>query len=145
MSINKIIFLITIVVFSTLNLQAKSFTKTASIEPLLVQKGDEKHWCPVCGMSLKMFYKTSHTSKLKNSTPRQYCSMRCLVSDMQEYGIKDDSIKVVDANTQKLIDAKSAYYVLGSKIKGTMSKVSKLAFAQKMMLIDLLKSIKVKS
>jgi len=103
----------------------------ASVEPVLVQKGAEKLWCPVCGMNLKMFYKTSHTSKLKNGTPRQYCSIRCLVVDMQEYGIDTDTIKVVDAKSQKLIDAPKAFYVLNSKVKGTMSKVSKLAFISK--------------
>ncbi len=101
----------------------------ATVEPVLIQTGQEKHWCPICGMNLKMFYKTSHTSKLQNGNPRQYCSMRCLVVDMQEYGIDSDDIKVVDASTQKLIEAKDAFYVLGSKVKGTMSRVSKLAFA----------------
>ena len=111
------------------NLHAGSFTKVASVEPVLTQKGDEKYWCPVCGMNIKMFYKTSHAAKLKNNTPRQYCSLRCLVVDMQEYGIDKDTIKVIDANTQNMIDANKAFYVVGSKIKGTMSKVSKLAFA----------------
>jgi nitrous oxide reductase accessory protein NosL len=124
----KIFTLISLLVFSSLN--ANSFSKVASKEPVLVQKGKEKHWCPVCGMNLKMFYKTNHTSKLKNDTPRQYCSMRCLVLDKQEYGIDNSSIKVVDATTQKLVDASSAFYVLGSKVKGTMSKVSKLGFAK---------------
>ena len=48
-----------------------------------------------------------------------------------EVEIEKDSIKVVDASTQKLIDAQQAFYVVGSKVKGTMSKVSKLAFASK--------------
>ncbi len=131
MSIKKTLLLITILLLSSITINAKSFTKMASVEPVLIQKGQEKHWCPVCGMNLKMFYKTSHTSKLKNGTKRQYCSMRCLVADMQEYGINMDSVKVVNARTQELIDAKKAFYVLGSKVKGTMSKTSKLAFASK--------------
>ncbi len=129
MSIKKI--LMALLILSSITISAKNFTKMASIEPLLVQKGSEKSWCPICGMNLKMFYKTSYTSKLQNGNPRQYCSMRCLVVDMQEYGIDTNEIKVVDASTQKLIDAKDAYFVLGSKIKGTMSKISKLAFASK--------------
>lgn len=128
MKTNKLSLLISILLLSFLNLNAQSFTKVASVEPVLTQKGDEKHWCPVCGMSIKMFYKTSHATTLKNSTPRQYCSMRCLASDMQEYGIDTKNISVVDAKTQKMIDANKAFYVVGSKIKGTMSKVSKLAF-----------------
>ncbi|NOR58246.1 MAG: hypothetical protein GQ474_06965, partial [Sulfurimonas sp.] len=127
----KIFILSTLLIFSSLNLNAKSFSKVASKEPLLVQKGHEKHWCPVCGMNLKMFYKTNHTSELHNKTSRQYCSMRCLVMDKEEYGIESSSIKVIDASTEKLIDANSAYYVLGSYVKGTMSKISKLAFASK--------------
>ena len=131
MYIKKIIILISILLLTTLSLNAKSFSKMASVEPVLTQQGKEKHWCPVCGMNIKMFYKTSHTSKLQNGTPRQYCSIRCLVVDMQEYGIDTSNIKVVDASTQKLIDASKAFYVLGSKVKGTMSKVSKIAFASK--------------
>jgi len=128
MSIKKTLILITFLLLSSLTLDASSFTKMATVEPVLVQKGAEKAWCPVCGMKIAMFYKTSHTSKLKNGNPRQYCSIRCLVVDMQEYGIKLDDIGVVDASTQKIIDANKAYYVLGSNVKGTMSKVSKLAF-----------------
>ncbi len=121
--------LLSLFLFSFINLNASSFSKVASVKPFLVQKGAEKKWCPVCGMNIKMFYKTSHTSKLKNGTPRQYCSIRCLVVDMQEYGIKTNDIQVIDAKTQKLIDANKAFYVVGSKVKGTMTKVSKLAFA----------------
>ncbi|MDY0234229.1 MAG: nitrous oxide reductase accessory protein NosL [Sulfurimonas sp.] len=114
-----------------LSLSAHNFSKVSSSEPHLVQKGAEKEWCPVCGMNIKMFYKTSHAAELKNKTPRQYCSMRCLVQDKEEYGIEDSSIKVVDAKNEKLIDARSAFYVLDSDVKGTMSRVSKLAFAKK--------------
>ncbi len=111
-----------------LNLNAAGFSKVATGEPILTQIGKEKHWCPVCGMSIKAFYKTSHTSKLHNETPRQYCSIRCLAVDMQEYGIDTNHIKVIDASTQKMIDATTAFYVVGSKVPGTMTKVSKLAF-----------------
>lgn len=54
-----------------------------------------------------------------------------MIKDKEEYGIKDEDIKVVDAKTEKLIDAKKAFYVIGSKAKGTMSMVSKLAFENK--------------
>ena len=79
-----------------------------------------------------MFYKTSHTSKHKDSgKDRQYCSIRCLVVDMQEFKIDLNSVKVVDITTEKLINANTAFYVVGSKIRGTMTKISKLAFARK--------------
>jgi len=40
-------------------------------------------------------------------------------------------ILVVDAETEKMIDAKTAHYVVGSKIRGTMSPISKIAFASR--------------
>ena len=119
------LFLLFFTLFS-LNINALDFTKKATLQPLLTQKGAQKPWCTICGMNIKMFYKTSHSAKLHEHTPRQYCSMRCLVVDMKEHKLED--IKVVDAKSEKLIDASSAFYLLGSKIPGTMAKVSKLAF-----------------
>lgn len=118
-------------IFAITNLQAADFTKSATIKPQLRQEGAQKEWCPVCGMSLESFYKTSHLSKIHNHKVRQYCSMRCLIVDMQENSINLDDVEVVDASTQKFIKASSAFYVVGSDVKGTMSKVSKLAFADK--------------
>ncbi len=126
----KILLLILVLSSFAFTSHAKEFMKIATVEPVLIQKGEQKNWCSVCGMSLKKFYKTSYTAHLLNGEPRQYCSMRCLVHDMQEYGV-DGKIEVVDASTEEFIDATKAYYVVGSKIKGTMSKVSKLAFASK--------------
>ncbi len=126
----KLILVMVILSFSTI-VQAEGFLKKATNMPVLVQEGKHKHWCPVCGMKIGMFYKTSHSSTLKDDTKRQYCSMRCLSVDNENNTIKKNSIKVVDAKTEKLLDAQSATYVIGSKVHGTMSKVSKLAFASK--------------
>ncbi|MDD5401388.1 MAG: nitrous oxide reductase accessory protein NosL [Sulfurimonas sp.] len=128
----KFILMLVVALFLTvLSLYAESFTKSATVKPELVQTGSQKEWCPVCGMNIEAFYKTSHTSKIHNHKDRQYCSMRCLAVDMQEHEINLDDIKVVDVTTQKLIYAKSAYYIVGSDVQGTMSKVSKLAFGDK--------------
>ena len=123
-------FLLMIMVFLGSLFASDGFTKKATIPPQLVQQGKEKMWCNVCGMNLKMFYKTSHAAKTKEGM-HQYCSIHCLVADMQKNKIDKDSVQVVDAQTQKLIPAVTAYYVVGSKIKGTMSKVSKIAFGSK--------------
>lgn len=74
-----------------------------------------------------MFYKTSHIGTFADGTKKQYCSIACLGSDMKEYKIKE--VDVVDAHTQKVINAKTAHYVIDSDVKGTMSKRSKLAFS----------------
>ena len=108
----------------------EEFNKAASVEPELIQQGDKKAYCPICGMSLKQFYKTSHGAILKDGTAKQYCSMRCLAADWESISSQIKQIVVVDAKSEKLIDAKSAYYVVGSNVPGTMSMVSKLAFAQ---------------
>jgi nitrous oxide reductase accessory protein NosL len=104
------------------------YAENANIQ--LLQKGIGKEYCPICGMKLQNYYKTNHTAKLSmNGNVRQYCSMRCLVVDMQEYGIDLESVKVIDGKTEKFISAKNAFYVVGSKVSGTMSMVSKIAFA----------------
>jgi len=77
-----------------------------------------------------MFYKTSHAVILKDGKKKQYCSIRCLVADWPILKDKIKKILVVDAKRGELINAKSAYYVVGSKVKGTMSMVSKIAFAK---------------
>ncbi len=130
--IHKNIFSIFLTLFLSFTpMFGDNFSKKASVKPLLIQKGEAKQWCPVCGMNIKMFYKTSHISKLHNHKDRQYCSMRCLTVDMQEQKIDKNSIRVVDAKTQKYINAEKAFYVVGSSVRGTMSRVSKLAFEKK--------------
>ncbi|KFL34270.1 MULTISPECIES: nitrous oxide reductase accessory protein NosL [unclassified Sulfurospirillum] len=115
-------------IFLALGLHADEFNKMATGEPELIQKGDEKAYCPICGMSLKMFYKTSHGVILKDGTAKQYCSIRCLAADYPAIESRISKILVTDVKSEKLIDAKSAFYVVGSKVPGTMSTVSKLAF-----------------
>jgi len=128
----KKLLLSVVMIFGLLaQVNGAGFSKEATTEPILVQDGKSKHWCPVCGMSIKKFYKTSHTSTLENGKKRQYCSIRCVAVDKQEYKIDKSTIKVIDAKTENLIDSVTAYYVIGSKAKGTMTKVSKFAFANK--------------
>jgi nitrous oxide reductase accessory protein NosL len=142
MFFKKFYFYVLIILFGTLNLQGAKFSKQATIKPTLIQQGKSKHWCPICGMSIKKFYKTSHGATLPNMKKRQYCSIRCLAVDMQEYNISLNDVIVVDAKTQKLINAKDAFYVVNSKVKGTMSKVSKLAFKKKKDALEFIKKYK---
>ena len=95
----------------------------------LLQEGKAKAFCPECGMTLAMFYKTNHAAMVDGKV-KQYCSIHCLVEDMQK-GSKPEDIQVVDANSLKFIDAKKAFYVVGSSKKGTMTAVSKYAFSNK--------------
>jgi nitrous oxide reductase accessory protein NosL len=119
--------LFTLIILLSTNINAEEmFTKRVSGEPTLIQEGAKKQWCPICGMSLKKFYKTSHTSA---KGKHQYCSIRCLAVALEQNSSLGIG-KVVDAKSEKLIDAKSAFYVVESDISGTMSEVSKIAFAK---------------
>jgi nitrous oxide reductase accessory protein NosL len=103
----------------------------ASGQPELIGQGEAKKWCPTCGMSIKIFYKTAHGVKLKDGTSRQFCSIRCLAKEFLALKDHIDQVLVTDAKTEKLVDAKKAHYLVGSNIPGTMTRVSKLAFEGK--------------
>jgi hypothetical protein len=96
----------------------------------ILQSGKTKMYCPVCGMTLPMFYKTNHAATHKGHT-KQYCSIHCLAEDKIKNGFDAKDIKVVDTKSLKFIDASKATYVVGSSKKGTMSMVSKYAFLNK--------------
>lgn len=104
------------------------FTKQASGKPQLLQKGPQKNWCPVCGMNLKKFYKTNHAVKLDDGKYKQYCSIRCMLQDYEGLHSIVKEILVMDAKSEKFIHTENAFYVVGSKAPGTMTKTSKYAF-----------------
>ena len=95
----------------------------------LLQEGKQKIFCPSCGMNLPMFYKTNHAADI-DGKKYQFCSVYCLAETMNK-GKKVENIQVVDNTSLKFIDASKAWYVVGSSKAGTMSKVSKYAFAKK--------------
>jgi nitrous oxide reductase accessory protein NosL len=95
----------------------------------ILQKGKNKMFCPLCGMTLPLFYKTNHVATHKG-IQKQYCSIHCLANDKAN-GTQVENIRVVDNTSLKFIDATKAFYVVGSSKKGTMSMVSKYAFGTK--------------
>ena len=95
----------------------------------ILQEGESKMFCPRCGMTLPMFYKTNHAAHVDGKS-EQYCSIHCLAETMENGG-KVTDLKVVDNTTLKFIDATTATYVFGSSKAGTMSMTSKYAFANK--------------
>lgn len=107
------------------------FSKKASGKPELIQTGPQKPWCPVCGMNLKMFYKTSHAMKLSGGKNKQYCSIRCMIEDYEGLQNIVKEMLVVDVASEKLIDVREATYVVGSSAPGTMTMTSKYAFKNK--------------
>ena len=126
MAIRFILFLL----FLATILDAKSFNQKATIKkPLLIQKDLYKNWCSVSGNELLKTYKTNYIAKLSDGNHKQYASIRFLAIDYDAIKPRLEKILVVDAKTQKFIDASLAYYVVDSKAKTKYSKFSKIAFA----------------
>lgn len=114
----------------------KRFQSVDPKQAVLLEKGEYKASCSVCGMNLPTFYKTNHAVIFKDGKALQFCSIHCLAETI-EYRLSDEEkaaiaeIKAVDALSTEMIDAKTAHYVIGSKKPGTMSMVSKYAFKEK--------------
>ncbi|MEA1954032.1 MAG: nitrous oxide reductase accessory protein NosL [Campylobacterota bacterium] len=107
----------------------KMFQMVPADKATILQEGKAKMFCPECGMTLPMFYKTNHAATVDGKV-KQYCSIHCIVEDTQK-GAKLSEIKVVDVTTLKFIAVDKAIYVVGSAKKGTMTMVSKYAFGNK--------------
>ncbi len=111
-------------------MKQKMFQSVPMDQATLLQSGDAKMFCPLCGMTLPMFYKTNHAAEVDGKV-KQYCSIHCLVED-KEINHKDPkNIKVVAVDTLEFIPVEKATYVVGSDVKGTMSMTSKYAFFAK--------------
>jgi len=107
--------------------KVKMFQTVNEKDAILVQQGKNKRYCSRCGMDLVKYYKTSHTATY-NGKKYQYCSIHCLEEHLGE-GISLKNPNVVDISSLKFIPVNVAYYVVGSKKRATMSKVSKYAFS----------------
>jgi len=103
------------------------FQSVSEKDAVLLQDGKEKRYCVRCGMDLVRFYKTSHAAEHEGKE-LQYCSIHCLEEHLGE-GVTLKNPRVVDVASLKFISIADAYYVVGSSKRGTMSRVSKYAFA----------------
>ncbi|WP_024953824.1 nitrous oxide reductase accessory protein NosL [Sulfurospirillum arcachonense] len=116
----------------------KNFRAVPMEQVQILQKGKAKKFCPVCGMTLPMFYKTNHAADVDGET-HQYCSIHCMLEEAMTKGIKVVNPRVIDNDTLKFIPAKDAFYVVGSSKPATMSMVSKYAFGSQKTATDFAK------
>ncbi len=89
----------------------------------------ERDGCAICGMYLDLYAKTSYTITFDDGSSRSTCSLACaarIISDQKGH-IKD--IKAGDFVSGELIDARSAFILEGSDIRGVMSSTSRIAFS----------------
>lgn len=88
--------------------------------------------CEICNMDLNKYRSTMHIITLKDGSKKHLCGFadasRAIMKAGDENVVK---VEAVDHSTGRIIDAQKASYVEGSKIKGVMSPISRLAFEEK--------------
>lgn len=88
--------------------------------------------CQQCGMDRTFFAHSRMIVTYTDGISTGTCSINCVVTDLNAAKGKEvKSYQVADYMTKKLIDAKSATWVIGGMKKGVMTTVAKWAFADK--------------
>lgn len=83
-------------------------------------------WCVLCGMDLEKYRLTRYVLTLDNGKTIETCSIHCAGIVLKKEDVK--RVEVADYLSGSMLDADKACYVIGSDIRGVMSKRSKLAF-----------------
>ncbi len=88
--------------------------------------------CPLCNMNRSMFSHARMVLEYADGTTYGTCSLHCAVLAM---AVSMDNapvrMLVADYGTKELIDAETAFWVLGGERMGVMSKQAKWAFRDK--------------
>jgi len=88
--------------------------------------------CKQCGMDRVAFAHGRMMIVYADGTTAGTCSLNCAVVEMKENkGKKVTSLKVADYVSKKLIDAKTAIWVIGGSKQGVMTEMPKWAFVKK--------------
>ena len=88
--------------------------------------------CVQCGMNRTKFGHSRMIVTYTDGSSAGTCSLNCVVTDQSKNkGKTVKSFQVADYNTRKLIDAKTAVWVIGGNKRGVMTPVAKWAFADK--------------
>lgn len=96
--------------------------------PFMPSKPEFKGVCHNCGMMRPMWARTWHTYKSEGKD-LQVCSMHCLAEASLNSGMAPEDVQVaLYLDPAKSVPAEEAFYVVGSKARGTMTMNSKLAF-----------------
>lgn len=104
----------------------------AAVSASALEKVEAPMSCKVCGMSSTSFAQSRMLTVYADRTTVGTCSLHCTAITMHEnHGRQISTIKVADFEAGKLIDAKTAVWVIGSRKKGFMSSVAQWAFANK--------------
>jgi hypothetical protein len=88
--------------------------------------------CEQCGMDRDRFSHSRTVVQYPDGSSAGLCSIHCAAADLRKKGVKKGwTVKVADYGTKELVDARSAAWVAGGKVRGVMTGVPKWAFASK--------------
>lgn len=88
--------------------------------------------CKQCGMDRVAFSYSRMLILYADGTSVGTCSLNCAAVEMKENkGKKVKSLKVADYYSRKLIDARTAAWVIGGSKQGVMTAIPKWAFSKK--------------
>jgi len=123
--------LLLLLIFAIIGCQEKSQEKSSNMQEISVSSISGDMGCKNCGMNLKKFISTSHVIKTINNESHYFCSINCstVASDKIKDNIK--SIYAIDYGLTKYFPVEKMHYVVGSTLKGTMTSISKFAFADR--------------
>lgn len=90
---------------------------------------DQHRDCIQCGMDRKAYGYSRMLVEFKDGTRVGTCSLHCVVTELANHKSSEViSYKVADRDTQTLIDAEKAVWVIGGKKRGVMTMRAKWAF-----------------
>ncbi len=93
---------------------------------------DQHRDCRHCGMDRKQFGYSRMMITYSDGTSMGTCSLHCIITDMNINKDKKVAlIQVADRDSQKLIDAAKAFWVVGGSKRGVMTARAKWAFETK--------------
>jgi len=88
--------------------------------------------CKYCGMDREKFAHSRMLIEYSDGSSVGTCSIHCTAIDLaQAFNKQPEAIMVADYKTKNLIDAEKAYWVIGGKKPGVMTKTAKWSFADK--------------
>lgn len=88
--------------------------------------------CPYCGMEKAKFGHSWVEITYDDGTTKGFCSVHCAAIDMAVHTEKvPETVRVGDYETQEMIDAETAHWVIGGDRMGVMTTRAKWAFGEK--------------
>jgi nitrous oxide reductase accessory protein NosL len=99
---------------------------------LAADKVEASNDCKHCGMDRTKFAHSRMIVTYEDGSSAATCSLNCIVTDLKaSKGKVVTTYQVGDYSSKKLIDAKTAAWVIGGSKRGVMTPVAKWAFADK--------------